>query len=54
MKWFPDDPNDDKIVAAALGGGATLIITDDGPILEASPFQGVKAVTPRQALRILR
>lgn len=50
----PDDPDDDKIVAAALGGGATLIITGDGSILEGSPFQGVKAVTPRQALRILR
>jgi putative PIN family toxin of toxin-antitoxin system len=52
--WISDDPDDDKIVAAALGGGATLIITGDKDILDASPFEGVRAVTPRQGLRILR
>lgn len=31
-----------------------MIITGDGSILEASPFKGVKAVTPKRALRILR
>ncbi|MCJ2557072.1 MAG: putative toxin-antitoxin system toxin component, PIN family [Candidatus Thermoplasmatota archaeon] len=52
--WVPGDPDDDKIVAAALGGAATLIITGDGAILRASPFEGLKAVTPKRALRILR
>ncbi|MFQ5911043.1 MAG: putative toxin-antitoxin system toxin component, PIN family [Thermoplasmata archaeon] len=51
--WVPDDPDDDKVVAAALGGGASLIITGDGSILRASPFEGVRAVTPKRALGIL-
>ncbi|MCK4368030.1 MAG: putative toxin-antitoxin system toxin component, PIN family [Thermoplasmata archaeon] len=52
--WVSDDPDDDKVVAAALGGGASLIITGDGSILRASPFEDVKAVTPKRALGILR
>ena len=52
--WVPSDSEDDKIVAAALGGGAGLIITGDSSVLQASPFEGVKAVTPKRALRILR
>ena len=44
------DPGDDKFLALALSGKAYAIITGDDDLLELSPFQGVKIMTPRQFL----
>lgn len=37
----PDDPDDDKLVAAALAGNAEYLITSDQHLLVLSPYSGV-------------
>jgi putative PIN family toxin of toxin-antitoxin system len=41
----PDDPDDDKLVAAALGAGAVLV-TNDAHLLAVDGHEGLKVVRP--------
>jgi hypothetical protein len=47
------DADDDKYLAAAAEGGATLIVTGDPDLLTVNEFQGIRIVTPRVFLDIL-
>lgn len=40
----PDDPEDDKFVAAALGGAARWIVTNDRHLLDLDPYGPVRIV----------
>ncbi len=40
----PDDPDDDKFVAAALGGAARWIVTNDRHLLDLDPYQTIRIV----------
>lgn len=40
------DPNDNKILEAAINGRADLIISGDKDLLEMKRFQGIKIVSP--------
>ncbi|MGB5814581.1 MAG: putative toxin-antitoxin system toxin component, PIN family [Thermoanaerobaculia bacterium] len=42
------DPDDDWVLATALAGQATLIVTGDDDLLTLGSFQNVEIVTPRQ------
>jgi putative PIN family toxin of toxin-antitoxin system len=44
------DPKDDKFLALALAGHATLILTGDDDLLALHPFRGIDVLTPRQYL----
>lgn len=44
-----DDPEDYKIIEAAIGGGARLIVTLDRHLLALGEIQGVKIVSPQEA-----
>jgi putative PIN family toxin of toxin-antitoxin system len=47
------DPDDDKYLAAALEGRATLVVTGDPDLLALEEHQGVRIVNPRAFLGIL-
>ena len=48
------DPDDDKIVAAALEGNADYIVSRDQDLLDLKAYQGIKIITPEGFMRILR
>ncbi len=48
------DPSDDKFLAAALEAKAHFIVSGDQDLTNLNVYQGVRIVTPRQFLEILR
>ena len=45
------DPKDDKILALAVDGRATLIVTGDDDLLSLDPFRGIRIERPDQFLK---
>ena len=45
------DPDDDKFIAAALAGGAALVISGDRALLKVKEYAGVRIVTPGAFVR---
>jgi putative PIN family toxin of toxin-antitoxin system len=48
------DPDDDKYIAAALEGRAGFVVSGDRHLLELQEYEGVRIVTPRMFLSMLR
>ncbi len=49
------DPDDDKFFAAAISGGASIIVSGDKHLLRATGYRGVEVLPPRQFVeRFLR
>jgi hypothetical protein len=46
----PDDPEDDKLVAAALEAGATLV-SNDGHLHAVAGHRGLRVVRPAELVR---
>jgi putative PIN family toxin of toxin-antitoxin system len=44
------DPKDDKFLALAVAGRASLILTGDSDLLALHPFRGIDILNPRQYL----
>jgi putative PIN family toxin of toxin-antitoxin system len=49
----PADPDDEKILATAVGGEASIIISGDKHLLNLKEYQRITILTPRQFLRLL-
>jgi hypothetical protein len=47
------DPDDDKYLAAAIAGRASLVVTGDPHLLTVGEYEGVRIVTPRAFLDLL-
>lgn len=47
------DPDDDKYVAAAIEGGATVIVSGDPDLLAIKEHDGIRILTPRAFLGVL-
>jgi predicted nucleic acid-binding protein len=47
------DPDDDKYLAAALDGRASLVVTGDPDLLALKQYEGVRIVNPRALLGLL-
>jgi putative PIN family toxin of toxin-antitoxin system len=43
-----EDPDDDKFLAAALAGGAMVVVSGDKHLLRVSGWQSIDVLTPRQ------
>lgn len=48
------DPDDDQVLAAAVGGLADLIVSGDDDLLALGNFQGIAIVLAREAMRRLQ
>jgi len=48
-----DDPDDDKIVACALGAGADYVISGDPHLLNLKHYREIQIVTPKAFLKVL-
>ena len=44
------DPDDDKLLEIAGGGGADVIVTGDGDLLVLNPFRGIPILSPSRFL----
>ena len=49
-----EDPDDDVVLATALEGGADFIVSGDKHLLSLREFRGIRIVTVREMLEILR
>ncbi len=47
------DPEDDRVLGAALEGRAGTIVTGDRYLLALKHYEGIRIVTPREFLRLL-
>jgi predicted nucleic acid-binding protein len=50
---IPADPDDDHVVAAALGAKADLLVSGDRHLLTLGIYEGIRIVTPVEALGIV-
>ena len=49
-----DDPDDDRILECALSCKADFVVTQDNHLLKLKEFRGIKILTPKEFLRILK
>jgi len=47
----PEDPDDDKLLAAAVAGNADMLISNDQHLLQLGGYPGVRIMTPREFVR---
>jgi predicted nucleic acid-binding protein len=47
------DPDDDQVLACALGAEAQLIVTGDQDLLVLSPFRRIRILPAREALDLI-
>jgi len=50
----PRDPDDDKIIAAAVAAEADYLVSRDRDLLSLGSYQGIKIITPEEFLRVIR
>ncbi len=48
------DPDDNKIISAALEGKADYIVSRDRDLLDLKEYQGIQIVTPEEFMGVLR
>ena len=48
------DPDDDKYLYAAAAGRAAFVVTGDRHLLDVGDYEGIRIVTPRRFLDVLR
>lgn len=48
------DPDDDKIIAAAVEGNADYIVSRDRDLLDLKEYNDIKIISPEQFIKLLR
>jgi len=43
-----DDPEDNKVLSAAVGGKAEYVVTGDSHLLNLADYEGIKIISPRE------
>lgn len=54
VKIVADDPDDDKLLACAFGGGAEFLVSNDHHLLELEMVKGVRILRPKGFLEVLK
>jgi predicted nucleic acid-binding protein len=49
----PDDPDDDHVIACAMAARADVIVSGDKHLLNLREYQGMRMVTPAQAVQLI-
>ena len=49
-----DDPDDDKYIAPAIEGRAAFVVSGDTDLLDVKEYEGVRIISPRGFLDLLR
>ena len=49
----PDDPDDDHVIACAVAARADVIVSGDKHLLKLREYQGMRIVTPAQAVKLI-
>jgi putative PIN family toxin of toxin-antitoxin system len=53
-KQICEDPDDDKFLAAAIAGGAKVIVSGDHHLLKVSGYEKIEVLKPREFLDRIR
>jgi putative PIN family toxin of toxin-antitoxin system len=53
VRMVAEDPEDDTLLACALGGRADMLVSNDRHLLELGSCEGIPIVTPGEAVRRL-
>lgn len=48
------DPDDNKVISAALDGGANYIVSRDKDLLDLKEYRGIRIIIPEEFMKILR
>ena len=48
------DPDDDAVLAAAMEGRATVIVTGDADLLSLGEYEGITIMTPREFMELIK
>jgi putative PIN family toxin of toxin-antitoxin system len=54
VKGVCRDPEDDMVIACALGAGAQYLVTRDKDLLTLKAYQGVTMIRPEQFMHVIR
>lgn len=50
----PADPDDNKFIDCAVEGEPDYIVSDDPHLLELKEYMGIKIITPKKFLKLLK
>jgi len=53
IEAIPDDPSDNRLLEAAIAGGADYVVSGDRHLLDLKTYEGVQIVTPARFVAIL-
>ena len=53
LNVIKEDPDDDKFLEAGITGNVDLIISQDKHLLKLKEYQGIKIMTPEEAVLLL-
>jgi putative PIN family toxin of toxin-antitoxin system len=52
-RLVPDDPDDDKFMAAAVAAGAVAVVTSDEHLLRLDAYEGIRILQPERFVRFV-
>ena len=53
FKIVKEDPDDNKIVEAAVEGNCDFIVSSDKHLLKLKEFKGIKIITPKEFFKLI-
>lgn len=54
VRVVPEDPDDDRLLSAAIEGRAAYVVSGDGDVLRVKEYEGIRIIPPAAFLALLR